>query len=327
MGLVVNRALGSKTNMRDYKIINWLLDSDVSIQYQVYRDLLNSEKPELKDRISKEGWGRKLLSLRKDDGHWGLGFYQPKWISSHYTLLDLRNLEIANNTSAIRETIKKIIDEDKGDDGGINPSGTIKQSDVCINGMFLNYASYFKTHEKDLKSVIDFIISQQLPDGGFNCQFNRKGASHSSLHSTLSVIEGIQQYSKSRYIYRLQELQNIENLSREFILLHKLYKSHRTGDVIDKRMLMLSYPCRWRFDILRALDYFQFAKADFDPRMSDAINVLIGKQRADYTWPLQAKHAGMVHFEMEKPGKPGRWNTLRALRVLKHFGFLQSLMN
>lgn len=305
--------------MIDNKIIDWLLDSDVSIQYQVYRDLLNTEKPELKERISKEGWGAKFLSLRQSNGHWGLGFYQPKWISSHYTLLDLRHLEISNKIREIKETIRKILDNDKGADGGINPSGNIKQSDVCINGMFLNYASYFETKEDDLESVIDFIISQQLPDGGFNCQFNRQGARHSSLHSTLSVIEGIHEYSKRGYQYRLDLLEKIEKESREFILAHRLYKSHRTGEIIDRRMLLLSWPSRWRYDILRALDYFQLAKVEFDNRMTDAIDVLIKKQRPDKKWPLQAKHAGSVHFDMENTGGPGRWNTLRVLRVLKHF--------
>ncbi|MBP7508533.1 MAG: hypothetical protein KA807_11965 [Prolixibacteraceae bacterium] len=308
--------------MIDNKTIDWLLDSDVSIQYQVYRDLLDTDRPEIKERISKEGWGANFLSLRQNNGHWGLGFYQPKWTSSHYTLLDLRHLEISTKTREIKETIRKIIDKDKGTDGGINPSGTIKQSDVCINGMFLNYASYFESREADLESIIDFIISQQLPDGGFNCQFNRQGARHSSLHSTLSMIEGIHEYSRWGYRYRLDELKKIEKESYEFILAHRLYKSHRTGEIIDKKMVMLSYPSRWRYDILRALDYFQFAKFRFDERMTDALDVLIKKQRSDKKWPLQAKHTGNVHFDMENVGEPSRWNTLRALRVLKHFDII-----
>jgi hypothetical protein len=311
--------------MIDNYIIEWLLDSDVSIQYQVYRDLLNIDKPDLKKKISKEGWGDKFLSFRNTNGHWGLGFYQPKWISSHYTLMDLRHLEISSKTRKTKETIQKIINSDKGADGGINPSGTIKQSDVCINGMFLNYASYFGTKEEDLKSIVDFIILQQLPDGGFNCQFNRQGARHSSLHSTLSVIEGIREYSKCGYQYRLEELEKIEKESQNFILVHKLYKSHRTGDIIDKKMLLLSYPSRWRYDILKALDYFQFAKVGLDNRMNDALDMLIKKQLADKKWPLQAKHAGKVHFDMENTGDSSRWNTLRVLRVLKHFDMINKI--
>jgi hypothetical protein len=157
-----------------------------------------------------------------------------------------------------------------------------------------------------------------MSDGGFNCDSNRRGARHSSLHSTLSVLEGFHEYVEQGYSYRLDEIEGIEPQSREFILQHRLYRSDHTGEIIDKRMLMLSYPTRWRYDILRALDYFQSAKVKYDERMSDAIEVLLKKRRKDGKWPLQARHSGQTHFEMEKPGKPSRWNTLRALRVLKH---------
>ena len=101
--------------------------------------------------------------------------------------------------------------------------------------------------------------------------------------------------------------------------MHRLYRSDRTGEVIDKRFLMLSYPSRWKYDILRALDYFQLAQVDYDPRMQDFLDVLISKRRNDFKWPVQAKHPGQVHFDMEKTGGPSRWNTLRALRVSRQF--------
>jgi hypothetical protein len=308
--------------MADSLLIEWLLDSDVSIQYQVYRDLLKIERPDLKERIAKEGWGAKFLSLRNDNGQWGLGFYQPKWISSHYTLLDLKNLSISKHQKEIKLTIDKILKENKSSDGGISPVRSMLKSDVCVNGMFLNYASYFGVYEDNLKSIIDFILSQKMSDGGFNCHSNTKGATHSSLHTTLSIIEGILEYSQNGYTYRLTELKKAEEDSREFILKHKLYQSHRTGKTIDNKMLMLSYPSRWRYDILRALDYFQSVGTGFDGRMTDAINILLSKQRADKKWNLQAKHFGKVHFDMEVIGKASKWNTLRALRVLNHFSSL-----
>lgn len=304
--------------MNGNEIIEWLVEGDVSIQYQVYRDLLNSEKTELRQRIEAEGWGAALLSRRMDNGHWGRGFYQPKWISTHYSLLDLKNLSITQNNPDIKQTLGLIFKFEKGPDGGINPSRTIKNSDVCINGMVLNYSSYFGVEEAKLKSIVDFLISQHMKDGGFNCRSNRNGAIHSSLHTTLSVAEGILEYSKNGYNYRISELQETEQESREFILQHKLFKSDRTGKIIDKKMLMLSYPSRWRYDILRALDYFQFAGVDHDNRMDSAIEVLLKKRRQNGKWPLQAKHPGQTHFDMEKSGAPSRWNTLRALRVLKH---------
>ncbi len=185
--------------------------------------------------------------------------------------------------------------------------------------MGLNYACYFGADEKELRSIVDFILSQQLEDGGFNCQLNRSGAVHSSLHTTISILEGILEYEDNGYKYRIKELKEVEQASREFILQHKFFRSHRTGAIIDKKMLMLSYPSRWKFDILRALDYFQFAGVKYDNRMDDAIQVLLKKRKKDGTWPVQAKHPGQTHFDMEETGSASRWNTLRALRVLKHF--------
>ena len=306
--------------IHERQLMAWLLEGDVSIQYQVHRDLLATEKPHLRDRIATEGWGAQFLSFRKKEGHWGQRFYQPKWISTHYTILDLKNLAISQNNNEIRQSISQVIQKLKGPDGGIFPIGTEKKSDICVNGMFLNYSSYFGTEEDKLKSIVDFLLSEHMKDGGFNCNSNNKGAIHSSLHSTISVLEGILEYAKNGYGYRLEDLQEAEDDSRTFILQHRLFRSDRTGDIIDKKMLLLSYPSRWKYDILRALDYFQFAGINYDPQMQDALDVLMKKRRKDNKWPVQAKHPGQTHFEMEKTGGPSRWNTLRAMRVLKHFG-------
>ena len=306
--------------MNENEIIEWLLQGDVAVQYQVQRDLFGSDQKKLQDRIAREGWGARFLSLRKRDGHWGRGFYQPKWISTHYTILDLKNLGISTDNKEIRETLSKITQKLKGPDGGVYPIGTDKKSDVCINGMFLNYASYFGMDENELCSIVDFLIEEHMPDGGFNCYSNTKGAVHSSMHSTISVVEGIQECARNGYTYRIEELRAAELKAREFLLQHRLFQSDRTGEVVDRKMLMLSYPSRWRYDILRAMDYFRLAGAAYDARMDDAMQVLLKKRRADNRWPLQAKHPGQTHFDMEKTGKPSRWNTLRALRVLRHFG-------
>ncbi|HEX5169892.1 MAG TPA: hypothetical protein VFW11_12025 [Cyclobacteriaceae bacterium] len=301
-------------------LIKWLLEGDASIQYQVHRDLLNKERKDLQKRIAMEGWGARFLSKRKSDGHWGIKFYQPKWTSSHYTLLDLRNLCIQPNHSLIQESLDLILNNEKGKDGGVSPIGSAGASDVCVNGMFLNYASYFHVKEHRLNSIIDFILSQRMKDGGFNCHSNRSGAVHSSLHSTLSVLEGMTEYELNGYEYRLSELKQARHSSIEFILMHKLFLSDRTGKIIHADFLKLCYPCRWRYDILRALDYFQHSKTKWDVRMEPAIEVVLKKRNDDGSWNVQAKHPGQVHFDMERAGRPSRWNTLRALRVLRHFG-------
>lgn len=311
--------------MDDNQILNWLLAGDVAIQYQVHRDLLGHGKPAIRKRIAQEGWGKRILAQRNKDSHWGYGYYQPKWISTHYTLLDLKNLGISPTCEPIKQTIKMVLETEKGKDGGINPIGTISVSDVCVNGMALNFMSYFHADEQMLESVIDFLLSQQMKDGGFNCHSNRKGAVHSSLHTTLSVLEGIHEYSSNGYTYKLSELLSAKRSSEEFILQHNLYKSDKTGAVIDKKMLSFPYPARWKYDILRALDYFRAARSPYDIRLEDAIQVVYKKRNKTRTWNLNAHHPGEVHFYMEEAGRPSRWNTLRALRVLIHFGKETSL--
>jgi hypothetical protein len=308
------------TRFDENGIIAWLMSGDVAIQYQVERDLIGQERPDLRSRIVAEGWGERFLQARQKEGYWGRGFYQPKWISTHYTLLDLRNLCISPDQPEIRESIAQIFEHDMGRDGGANPSKTIVQSDVCINGMLLNYAAYFGTPAASLNPMIDFLVGTQMPDGGFNCQSNRQGAVHSSLHTTLSVLEGIHEYLSNGYTYRARELEQIACMAREFMLQHRLFRSDKTGEIISPNFLMLSYPGRWFYDILRALDYLRAAGVEYDPRMQDALDVLTKKRRKDGVWPLQRKISGLTHFDMEKPGQPSRWNTLRALRVMNHFG-------
>jgi len=305
--------------MPDSGLIDWLLNGDVSIQFQVYRDLLKKNRPDFQDRISSEGWGEKVLSFRKTNGHWGAGFYYPKWTSSHYTILQLKEMGISPHQLEIKETINLIAKRERGKDGGIHPAEFKSNSDVCINGMFLNYACYFQTQEKKLIGPVDFILSQIMPDGGFNCMKNRSGAVHSSLHTTLSVLEGIAEYKKNGYQYRLDELNEVEKTSREFILVHQLFKSDKTGKVINPKFLFFPYPCRWKYDILRALDYFQYSNAKFDKRMIPALDILKSKRTKNGTWKVNAKYPGQIHFEMEKAGKESRWNTLRAMRVLSKY--------
>lgn len=321
--LLVAQIIKGGVNMNNKnQIINWLLAGDVSIQYHVHRDLLFSDVEilqNLQKRIEKEGWGADFLFQQQDNGHWGRGFYQPKWTSTHYTLLDLKNIGLPTDNQRVKQSIQMIFDQAIGKDGGVNYSkNKSKPSDLCINGMVLNIASYFKVFDPQLKIIVDLLLSLQMNDGGWNCQwFN--GAKHSSLHTTILVLEGFLEYRNSGECDRENQIKAAEKKAIEFILAHQLFKSDKTGEIIDKKMTMLSFPCRWKYDILRALDYFSLAKIPFDQRMNSALEVLLKKQTRDGKWPLQNKHPGQVHFDMERAGKPSRWNTFRVLRVLDHF--------
>lgn len=306
--------------MKETEIIDWLLEGDVSIQYQVWRDLLGVERKQLQNRIPTEGWGQSFLSKRKKNGHWGDHFYQPKWKSTHYTLLDLRNLNLPVGIEAVNETIECVLQNNIAMDGGLRLGPSTSQfSDVCVNAMFLNYAAYFKTSAIKLYPIVDAILNEKLKDGGFNCMTTRSKAHHSSLHTTLSVLEGLYEFQKLDQDYKTKEIRRAIQSTIEFILQHQLFISDRTGLIINKAFIKLCYPCRWKYDILRAMDFFQYADVPWDLRMQPALNVLKKKQNKIGTWNLNAAHPGQVHFTMEKPGSPSRWNTLRAFRVLKHY--------
>ena len=302
-------------------IVKWLLEGDIAIQYQTWRDLLGQDRPELQNDIAEYGFAKRLLDLQQDDGHWGGGYYRKKWISTHYTLMELRRLEVPANTK-IMKAVNRILD-DYREPVDTDPENRFRWriSDVCMNGMLIHAFAFFKAEEDKLIPIIDFILSQQLPDGGYNCEFNRPGkiTTHSSLHSTLSLIEGMNTYINQGYTYRKDEMIKQRGEAIEFLLRHKLFKSDRTGQVIKPSFTMLSFPPRWKYDILKALDALREAQIPYDNRMDDAIRLLLQKRLKDGTWPLQQKYPGAVHFDMEKTGSGSRMNTLRVLRVLKYF--------
>jgi len=299
--------------------IKWLLAGDVSIQCQVHRDLLGEQRQDLQYRIETEGWGKQFLEKGNKNG-WGQAFYQPKWISTHYTLLDLKHLGLNPRNAQVQKIVKLILAKPRAEDGGIQlgPSTSV-YSDVCVNGMFLIYASYFKAKSQLLHPIVDAILHEKMADGGFNCRTTRSGAKHSSLHTTISVLEGLFEFQKRNSRYRKTEVSDSISSCTEFILQHQFFLSDRTGEIIHPDFLKLRFPCRWKYDILRALDCFALNSVVYDQRMDRALEVLINKRTDNYRWKLNAKHPGKTHFDMEKAGQKSRWNTLRALRVLKQY--------
>jgi hypothetical protein len=297
-------------------VLDWLLRGDVAVRFATERDLLHRVDHDLQQRIAHEGYGAALMAARGAGGHWGAGFYQPKWTSSHYTLLELKNAGLVRTNPLARETVALILEEEKGQDGGLEPGKTVRHSDACVNGMALGYAAYFGAAEGDLASIVDFLLAQRLPDGGFNCRLNRTGARHSSVHTTVSVIEGITEYQRSGYAHRLDELLTARSTAVEFLLRHRLYRSERTGEPMNAEFTRLHHPARWHFDILRGLDALADAGVGYDPRLDDAVSVLRGHRRSDGRWAANRAYAGATHVPLTPAGQPNPWVTLMAVRVL-----------
>ena len=300
-------------------IINWLLEGDPSIRYQTKRDLLISSSNEIEKeqmKISKEGWGYLFLLKQDKAGTWGGNLYSPKWISTTYTLQLLRRVGLQPDNSKAKAGAKILLDKGYYDkDGGINYFRSLNHSETCVTGIILAITCYFNIIDDRIDDLANFLLKQQMPDGGWNCQsFN--GATHSSFHTTLLALEGLWEYKKKTPCQN-NIFEESKNKAIELLLQHKLYKSDKTGKIIKPQFTRFSFPPRWYYDVMKALDFMQKINAPKDKRFNDAINLLIKKQTKEGLWKLQAKHQGKVFFEMEKVGEPSRWNTLRALRILK----------
>lgn len=306
-------------NCMNEVIISWLLTGDASIQYQVKRDLLNASKKELKclqERIPLEGWCKKYISLRDNKtGMWAGGLYLPKWTSTHYTLLELKNLCIPPSNKQYAESSKMLLENLWNEPIYLAKKG---MRDICVGGMILSICSHAKVKSKKMNEITDYIISHRQPDGGWNCSWI-KGSKVSSVHTTLLVLECIRDLENNSYTYRLDELNNQKKTGQEFLLKRDLFKSLKTGEAIKPQFLLMPYPCRWKYDILRAMDYFQSVNAPYDKRMQDAIDIIKNKRRENDKWGINHRYGGQIYFDMEKAGQDSRWNTLRALRVLKKY--------
>jgi hypothetical protein len=314
------------------EVLDWLLSGDPAVRWQALRDLCG-EAPERVDqeqaRVAVEGWGAQLLAHQEPGGGWGGGMYSPKWISTHYTLLTLRQLGLPPGNPQALKGCALALERGFFNDGGINyfaqrkHSSHAKHSETCITGMALGFLAYFGVHDDRLEAIADHLLRQQMADGGWNCQ-SYQGDTHASFHTTLLVLEGLEEYRRRLPRPAASEAAQIEAAQRggeEFLLEHQLFCSHRSGQVFDPRMLRFPFPPRWRYDVLSCLDYFQYSwrrrGLRGDERMRPAVEHIAGKRQPDGRWKQASTMSGRIYFEMEHAGEPGRWNTLRALRVLR----------
>jgi hypothetical protein len=312
------------------RVIHWLLDGDPAIRWQVSRDLVGAAERSVereRRKVSRHGWGARLLARQDPTGIWAGGqssdggLYSPKWTSTTYTMLMLRDLGLPAKNRQARKACAHLLDGGLQRDGGINYGVWAKWtggSETCVTGMVLSILSYFEYEDARLDTIANNLLERQMPDGGWNCQRSH-GATHGSVHTTISVLEGLRLYELYRG-RKARELQAAQDRGREFLLVHRLFRSHRTGEIIKPLFTRFSFPPRWHYDILRALDYFQAVNAPCDPRLAEAINIVRSTQRKDGRWSLQHSYKGKTYFELEQLGAPSRWNTLRALRVLKWWG-------
>ena len=318
---------------RPATVLEWLLDADPAIRWQVLGDLADAS-PEVvaaeRARVATTGWGARLLALQGEDGQWDGGALFPAWwrrakkeerppgqpwTATAYSLVLLQDFGIDPGCERVRQAVAQVREHCRWEHAG-QPffSGEVEP---CINGMVVALGAYFG---QDVDGVVHRLVGEQLADGGWNCEAEN-GSVRSSFHTTIRVLEGLLAHEQATG--GSADSIAARRRGEAYLLERKLLRRKSTGELVDPAFVQLSYPTRWHYDVLRALDYFRVGRATGDPpdpRLDEAIDVLRAKQRPDGTWLLEHTHPGVVHFTLDPgDGQPSRWNTLRALRVLRWY--------
>jgi hypothetical protein len=318
-------------------VVDWLLDSDPAIRWQVLRDLTDAPADAVaaeRARVAGEGWGAQLLSLQRDDGQWEggaptfdsaeaeawweslpadrKGTLFPEWTSTAWSLallrafgLDPAGVEARRVVRLVREHVRWEHEGEPFFAGEVEP---------CINGKTVAIGAYLG---EDVKGIVERLLGEQMSDGGWNCEQER-GSTRGSFHSTIEVLDGLLEFERATG--GSPELRAIRLRGQEYLLERRMMRRLSNGEVIDSAFTQFSYPTYWHYDVLRGLDYLRAAGAVPDERAAEAIDLVESKRDADGRWPLESPHPGRMHFAMDEgEGKPSRWNTLRAMRVLRWY--------
>ena len=310
--------------------LEWLLDSDPSIRWQALRDLCDAPADVVqaeRARVAVEGWGARLLTLQGADGLWEGGALFPgrngqplpwdrsmgqPWTATAYSLVQLQEFGVDPDDDRVRRAVALVRDNCRWENAG-QPffEGEVEP---CINGMVVSLGAYFG---QDVEGVVDRLANEQLEDGGWNCEVEN-GSVRGSFNTTIRVLEGLLAHEQATGGSAASVA--ARKRGEEYLLERRLLRRKSTGEVIDPEFLQFSYPTRWHYDVLRGLDYFRSSGEQPDARVGEAIELVRSKQQPDGTWLLENTHKGAVHFTMDAgDGQPSRWNTLRALRVLRWY--------
>lgn len=314
----------------DFDVVEWLLDSDPAIRWQVMRDLLDTPEADWqaeRGKIESEGWGGRLFALQDTDGQWAGGAFVPAgfteqdwkedgqpWTATCWSLTQLREFGLAPKCACARRTVR-LVGENSRWDHDDQPfwEGEVEE---CINGRTVASGAYFGV---DVSPIVRRLLSERQADGGWNCE-RANGSRVSSFDTTINVLEGLLEFARATG--DTDAIRDARQTGEEYLLQRDLFRRLSTGEPVDPDYLRFTHPNRWRYDILRALDYFrastQFREAEPDARLAAAVAHIRARRLDDGRWPLDKRLRGRIWFEIDDgAGNPSRWITLRALRVLK----------
>lgn len=311
-------------------VIAWLLDSDPAIRWQVMRDLIGVPVDEVaaeRAKVATEGWGARLLALQGVDGSWGGTAFNQGWDSTMHVLSLLRELGLDPSSDEARRAVGLVREHVRwmgwdwdgkwqGKDFLGNPffAGEVEP---CINGQVGASGAYFG---QNIQRILDRLLAEQLSDGGWNCEAEN-GSTRSSFNTTICVLEALLEYELANG--NRPEVTAARLRGQEYLLERRLFRRRSTGEVIERdregstAFTRFAFPTWWHYDVLRGLDCLRRAGITPDERMAEAIDLVESKRDSEGRWPLEVRYPGTMPIEMDEgEGKPSRWNTLRALRVL-----------
>ena len=301
-------------------VIDWLLDADPAIRWQVMGDLTDEPAAVVRAeraRVATEGWGAAILALQTPDGLWAGNAFSQDHTDTFHVLELLRRLGLDPASEQARLAIGRVREHVTWGDGAWwNPpwaaSGFFEgEVEPCINGNVVSTGAYFGV---DMTPLVDRLLGEQLTDGGWNCEVEN-GAVVSSFGTTINVLEGL--LAHERAIGGSADVAAARRRGEAYLLERRLLRRKSTGDVIDPSFLRFSFPTWWHYDVLRGLDYLRDAGIPPDERMAEAIGIVEDQRDADGRWPVETVHGGEDAIVMDDgPGRPSRWITLAALRVL-----------
>ena len=295
--------------------IDWLLDSDPAIRWQAMRDLTNSSSAEIaaeRARVPREGLGAKILASQGSDGAWHRAD-EPDWLPTLFTFQLLRATGVDPADPAVELTVARLQAGYRWpEEFGAYPffGGEVEP---CINGGVLALGGYFR---HPTESLARRLLGEQLDDGGWNCEAPK--SVRSSFHTTICVLEGLLEYERA--VGSAPEIAAARARGEEYLLKRSLFRRLSTGEVADPSFLKFAYPPRYCYDVLRALDYLRNAGVQPDCRVAEAIQIVESGRQGDGRWLLDDTHNEALAFPFDEVvGEPSRWNTLRALRVLRWY--------
>jgi len=303
---------------REQEIITWLLDSDSSIRWQVMKDIQDKAKVVYsaeRQKLTTKGWCAKLLKLQGQDGLWNGSLYNGKWTSTTYTLYLLKILGLPPYNSQALLACEQLFEQGIYNHQEIRFSRNQVHQDLGVTGLILSICCYFGYQQERLHKVVEYLIDQQSKDGNW-LPNQAKTAETYTFETTLLVLEGLFQY-RTRYTSADKKLLDAEIKGQEFLLTHHLYLSD--GQAIKNKWTSFSFPPYWFYDVLSTLDYFRASGMKPNPRLEPGVILVENQRNKEGKWNLGRKHPGKTYFEMEKARVPSRWNTLRAMRVLKYW--------